>query len=424
MSDRDEEKPPDNTLIRLDITLLATLAALACVADDNPDPQVREEVPVPPSADTIWRIEPEPVLVLGLSDELEEQQFYQIRGATRLSTGVLVVLDGASRELRAFSPDGTHLWTAGGPGDGPGEMRDPTYLERLPGDNLQVQDGISRIRYRPDGSLIADELLPVAELQAFGQYYAWECPVPSFVGDQVLACAGGGFDARQVPREAGRWRGETELALLPWSLDSIAGLGTFLVEEAWALPPEERLALPEGITVIGGTWLGYASPPMSRKGLFAVGGWPRRLAVGDSWGDSVRAFDLAVDSALPGVTIPIRHLRRPATADEVAAAWEAAAARSVGSPEHLTEHLPAPDSIPNVDHLAVDDQGMVWVGSYTADPSAPRLYHVYGPEGRFLARVTMPAGVEVLEIGAGHVLGITRDELDVERIVLLDLIRG
>ena len=410
------------------IAIFVTLAALSCSPDHDSDGAgVRNEseaLPVPPTTDTIWRIEPEPALVLGQFEGLEEQQFYQIRGATRLSTGVLVVLDGASRELRAFSPDGTHLWTAGGPGDGPGEMRAPTRLERLPGDILQVQDGLSRIRYRPDGSLIADELLPVAELQAFGQFYAWDCPVPGFVGDLVLACSGGGFDARQVPRETGPWRGETELALLPWNLDSIAPLGMFLTEEARALPPEERLALPEGITVIGGTGLGYASPPMSRKGLFAVGGWPRRLAVGDSWGDSVRVFDLAVDSALPGVTIPIRHLRRPATADEVAAAWEAAAARSVGSPEHLTEHLPAPDSIPNVADLVVDDLGMVWVGSYQVDPTAARLYHVYDSEGPFLARVTMPAGVEVLGIGADHVLGVTRDDLEVERIVLLDLVRS
>ena len=105
------------------------------------------------------------------------------------------------------------------------------------------------------------------------------------------------------------------------------------------------------------------------------------------------------------------------------AAWEAAAARSFSSPRHLREHLPAPDSIPNVDHLVVDDLGMVWVGSYVADPAAPRLYHVYDPKGRFLARVTMPGGVEVVEIGAGHVLGVNRDEMDVERVVLLTLVR-
>ena len=52
------------------------------------------------------------------------------------------------------------------------------------------------------------------------------------------------------------------------------------------------------------------------------------------------------------------------------------------------------------------------------------MYHVYDSEGQFLARVTMPAGIEVLEIGVGHVLGVTRDELDVERVMLLELTRG
>ena len=179
-------KPPENTVIRFALAL-ATLAVLACVADDNPDPQVRREVGAPPSSDTIWQVTPEPALVLGRFEELEEQQFYQIRGAVRLSTGVVVVLDGASRELRAFSPDGTHLWTAGGPGDGPGELRNPVHLEKLRGDILQVQDGVARIRYGPDGSVVAHEQLAVANLLEFGQYYAWECPLPSFVGDQVLA---------------------------------------------------------------------------------------------------------------------------------------------------------------------------------------------------------------------------------------------
>lgn len=415
--------------------LLAVLPAISCSqgsesgthdhdADGAEARNNPEAVQLPPPADTIWRIKPEPALVLGQFEELEHQQFYQIRGAVRLSTGVVVVLDGASREMRAFSPDGAHLWTAGGPGDGPGELRNPVHLEKLPGDILQVQDGVARIRYGPDGSVVAHEQLAVADLLEFGQYYAWECPLPSFVGDHVLACSGSGFDAAQFPREAGPWRGEAELALLPWSLDSIAGLGTFLVEEAWALRPEQPLVIPEGIVVTGGSGLELAFPPMSRKGFFAVGGWPRKLVVAESRGDFVHAFDLAADGALPRVTIPIRNVRRPPPADELAAAWEAASTRSRDSPEYLREHLPAPDSIPNVDDLLVDDEGMVWVGSYRADPSAPRLYHVYDTEGRFMARVAIPADLDVLEIGAGHVLGTTRDELDVERVVLLELTRG
>ena len=413
---------------RIPISILATLA-LACSSDHVSDStetrdRLRTDGEVS-QADPIWPIDPEPTLVLGRLEGPDAYLFSQIRGAVRLSTGTIVVLDGASRQLRAFSPDGTHLWTAGGPGEGPGEMRNPTHLETLPGDTLQVQDGISRIRYAAAGTLIAHERLATADVMRFGRYYASECAVPSFVGNRVLACSSDGFDVRDTPRDEGPWRGDTELALLPWNLDSIAHLGVFLKEVAWAVPFEGLPPLSEQLVILGGGGMGYASPPMSRKGIFAVGGWPRKLAVADGWGDEVQTFDLAADPALPGMTIPIRNVRRPPTTDELAAAWEAVSARwRVGSPEYVREHLPAPDSIPNVDHLVVDDLGMVWVGSYHADASAPRLYHVYDAAGPFLARVTMPAGVEVLEIGADHVLGITRDDLDVERVVLLNLERS
>ena len=298
---------------RVIIATLATLAAFACSRDDrsgarHPDsPETRDRFETgrgPASADTIWQVDPEPALLLGEADGPDDYLFSMIRGATRLSTGAIVVLDGASMQLRAFSPEGAHLWTAGGPGEGPGEMRNPTHLERLPGDILQVQDGISRIRYAADGTLIAHERLAVANLTRFGRYYASECGVPGFVGDRVLACSGG-FDAGMSPREEGPWRGETELAVLPWNLDSIAHLGVFLKEEAWALPFEGIPRLPEQLVVWGGG-MGYASPPMSRKGIFAVGGWPRKLAVADSRADAVQVFDLAAGPAPPGMTIPIR----------------------------------------------------------------------------------------------------------------------
>ncbi|MYH52310.1 MAG: hypothetical protein F4139_05090 [Gemmatimonadetes bacterium] len=412
---------------RAPILILGTLAALACSSDHDSE---RDESGTSletggelSQTEPLWQIAPEPTLVLGELEGIDAYLFSQIRGATRLSTGTVVVLDGASSQLRAFSGDGTHLWTSGGSGEGPGEMRNPTHLETLPGDTIQVQDGLARIRYAADGGLIAYERLAVGDLQRFGRYYASECSVPSFVGDRVIACTGTDMDLTGKPREAGPWRLEDELAVLPWTLDSIDRLGVFLKEVGWAIPFEGLPRLPEQLVVLSGG-MGYAPPPMARKGVFAVGGWPRKLAVADGWGDVVHAFDLAADSVSPGTSIAVRHARRPPTADEFAAAWEAVSARRVGSPEHIREHLPAPDSTPNIDHLVVDHPGMVWVGSYQHDRSATRLYHVYDTEGRFLARVTMPAGVEALEIGADYVLGITRDELEVERIVLHTLTRS
>ncbi|MYA64352.1 MAG: hypothetical protein F4Y21_06850, partial [Gemmatimonadetes bacterium] len=251
---------------RAPILILGTLAALACSSDHDSE---RDESGTSletggelSQTEPLWQIAPEPTLVLGELEGIDAYLFSQIRGATRLSTGTVVVLDGASSQLRAFSGDGTHLWTSGGSGEGPGEMRNPTHLETLPGDTIQVQDGLARIRYAADGGLIAYERLAVGDLQRFGRYYASECSVPSFVGDRVIACTGTDMDLTGKPREAGPWRLEDELAVLPWTLDSIDRLGVFLKEVGWAIPFEGLPRLPEQLVVLSGG-MGYAPPPMA-----------------------------------------------------------------------------------------------------------------------------------------------------------------
>ena len=91
----------------------------------------------------VWRIGTEPSLKIGVREGEEPYQFAVIVGAVTLSDGRIVVLEGrtASKELRWFAPDGTHLSTAGGAGEGPGEFRSPGELLRLPGDTLLVRDG-------------------------------------------------------------------------------------------------------------------------------------------------------------------------------------------------------------------------------------------------------------------------------------------
>ena len=70
-----------------------------------------------------WQVTAEPVVTLGVMDFPVEQQFQNIAGATRLSDGTIVILEQADFGLQAFNVDGDLLWTAGGVGDGPGEMR-------------------------------------------------------------------------------------------------------------------------------------------------------------------------------------------------------------------------------------------------------------------------------------------------------------
>ncbi len=99
-----------------------------------------------------WRLTPEPLLSLGVvADTPLVQQFHRIEGLTRLTDGTIVVLNSGSGEVRAFDSSGRHLWSAGGLGQGPGEVSGDGWktLQRLSGDTLLIRSGLSRITRGP-----------------------------------------------------------------------------------------------------------------------------------------------------------------------------------------------------------------------------------------------------------------------------------
>src|SRR5688500_17313623 len=67
-----------------------------------------------------WRVSERPILSIGSSDAEGPELFGSVEGAVRLSSGIVVVADGKSLELRFFSPAGRHLRTSGRRGGGPG----------------------------------------------------------------------------------------------------------------------------------------------------------------------------------------------------------------------------------------------------------------------------------------------------------------
>jgi hypothetical protein len=54
---------------------------------------------------------------------------------------------------------------------------------------------------------------------------------------------------------------------------------------------------------------------------------------------------------------------------------------------------------------------------------APSRWEVFGADGEWLGAVFTPERFAVMEIGADYVLGVFRDEMDVEHMQLLRLIR-
>jgi len=87
--------------------------------------------------------------------------------------------------------------------------------------------------------------------------------------------------------------------------------------------------------------------------------------------------------------------------------------------------LPSPDTRPAYADLVVDSEGFVWVAEFLGRTEAdePTDWEVFSSQGEWLGTVRLPARFRTDEIGPDYVLGIRRDEDDVEHVQMLRLKR-
>src|SRR5262245_58986830 len=71
-----------------------------------------------------WTLDPQPVLEIANESQGPNTLFTRIAHIERLSTGELLVVDGATRELRFFDARGQFVRKTGRNGGGPGEFRE------------------------------------------------------------------------------------------------------------------------------------------------------------------------------------------------------------------------------------------------------------------------------------------------------------
>lgn len=91
-------------------------------------------------AGPLLSLEAVPRLVVGIQDSRAGHELYRVRGAFRLSSGNLAVLNAGSAQVRLFNAAGDLLAAAGRPGDGPGEFRIPSSMWLGHGDGIVVWD--------------------------------------------------------------------------------------------------------------------------------------------------------------------------------------------------------------------------------------------------------------------------------------------
>lgn len=426
--------------------LVLVLAAAACDGDARPEEPAR-----PPSVEVmdsagiqlvlngpegVWGSGSgtvEEVLRIGVAEGDERHQFYQVTDVDRDPEGRVYVANGTTATIRVFDDEGRFVREFGGQGQGPGEFvrLDRIYMsENGPwiGDSSLLRVTAFDFRGRPvDGwTFIADGILYLSHRTPqgwLGVAYQEVRPRPERppVGTAHTTRvfvhrieAGSGVDAGGSP--------EPLIELPPRIL--------YAVEDgsAWDWP----LFLPRAYTGVDAAGRIHVSP-----------GDPYQVDVFSPDGTLLRRIrrDVAPVLLEPEVAASelVGYAREFLLGEEYGGSRDSALRqiREYAERVEWQASLPTGTRVPPVGRLLVSPDGSFWLERTDAIPAAlrefwrtfpngreaiggqePGLWDLFDADGRFLGQVQLPPRFVPYRADGFTVLGIERDEVGLEYVVL------
>ena len=384
------------------------------VVRDAPGAPIVENA-APSEGTPLWSLADSADLVIGTQAGDELFTLHQVGHARFLSGGKILVWNGWHHYLW-FDSEGKFLRRGGGRGEGPSESLTSYQPEIADGDTMIV---VSRrppkiLVFGPEGSFARSVALPAN--------------APSVKGLQLLRLGAGGWaglhHGGDSPEEGGVsheiWhvvRYTPELR----PLDTLIALRAGMYEAGFHVEasPEAHFAAGGGVLVTGE-------------------GARYELKVFDAGGELLHV----IRNSMPGPAA-LRAQERP-RGDRPAPSPE--------FPEPVRPREPDPpkiESAPAFDGIVVANDGGVWVrrmagpDAATVRGSAPRSntvtggtlswfaaelngqeWHIYDTAGKLVARARLPPRFRPTEIAGSKVLGVWKDELDVESVRVFRVIRG
>lgn len=362
------------------------------------------------TGDEGWRVAAEPTLEIGMADGPPEYLLGQVMSAVRRDDGSIVLVNAASSEIRFYDAQGRHLRTVGGQGGGPGEYQQPHWVQVIRGDTILAYDfPAKRLSIlAPDGSF-----LRAHTLEGFSSP-PWV--YPALVDGSLVAMV-----RRVVGDAASTSSGLRQSQEVILHLDR---KGTVLDTISVEAPTTEYVQVTEG----GGS-IGSASYPMVFGPSILVAPTGERVAVARS--DEWRLRLYRPGTGLDGVVRrPIDP--RPVT-DEVMRAEEQsrqeqlARVRNPAARQRRAESMagqPVAEVLPFFSRMLADADGRLWLQNYRAPGEETTAWTVHDVDGRLLGEVRLPERFTPRQLGPDFVLGVSRDEMDVERVRLYRLEKG
>lgn len=338
-----------------------------------------------------WGVDSEPVVSIGELEGDSAYLFSRIAAVRLLPDGRIAVADGASGTIRIYGRDGVFQRRMGGSGQGPGEFRYISDLSIMPPDTIVAYDSRA---LRLTNFLSTGELVSTYEFRAsdgrpevyLGQYsdgshaVAWirQAPRdPSVVTADAMQLGQFGADGR-LARVLGTEFGMRRLgAPLPFSPHFLGAM-------------------------IGDT-------------IYHTDGLSGVVEATGPAGEAVRTLRVALDE------------------------WALEDARSLLEAEldsadvqrlHEVEG-PGIDSIPTIADVLADGEGRLWLKGYNPSTDSHWIgrqrtggeWLVIEADGEVVARVSIPRRVRLMDISGDHIVGVSRDEMDVERVQVFALVR-
>ena len=395
---------------RTHVVLLLLASAAACAPDPSPSahiaPRITDSAGVrivayegTPTATAPFRLATEPRYRHGANPG--DYAFQEVSIGRLLPDGSAVVYDPWNAELVVFGPDGkTHEMLAT-EGEGPGEVSFVAAILPLERDSILITDpGLARATLFVGDSVARITALPLgARLRVEGI---------GSPGELLLATAGGawGFEGEWPAGHMARFDMETG------ALDTVASF------DFWPRTP----------------------PGLQRNLIGAVG----EVTVAGGHLVQTRSDRAEVTCRLPDGTVAqiVRWQAEPALlTDEWLGPIEAEHRMQVRmhSPDLSDARIAQITRSDMAAYRAIigrplplfgtpfaDVEGRVWLPSYKPGGELHSMapYTVIAPDGEWLGTVEAPPGFHILDVAAGLVLGVARDDMDVERVVVFELIGG
>lgn len=346
-----------------------------------------------------WTISDIPDLDIGVLEGAPEYQLFRARDARRLSDGRIVVANGGTNELRFYDAEGNYVSSAGREGSGPGEFEQLGWMRAFAGDSLMVYDfSLGRVSVFDGGGTFVRsfKVAPLGEA-------AFVIAVDVFSDGVVLAkspliFAGGFEDGLNRRDEVFHTHGATG--------EMIDSLGAF--------------PGPEQFIQTGGSgnrrFIALTSLPFGKSPTAAVDDTRFYFGASDTYEIACYEQDGTLRRLIRRSVSP-----RPVTpADleaykqqELAGVEDEEARRDA---ERRYAEMPLAETMPAYATFTFDASGNLWVREFTVGEVATWPWTVFDGQGRMLGSVEMPADFRVTQIGEDFVLGLWRDDVDVEHV--------